>query len=182
LVLCQFAACQFAGRHYYYYPFGLSGSGQYTTIMAYYTPQAGQHPAASGAYPYNTYSYTHPQTPGAYPYTTGAYPGTAITGYGAAWPYSYSYYQHQPSSLSKPAASQATTSLPTNAQRTTTFTAYNPTYSRDSAGTAVASGPSARAYKKQSNLKGLFTKERASPYPHRLAQLTLTIQTLILSS
>ncbi len=64
----------------------------------------------------------------------------------------------------------------------TTFTAYNPTYSRDSAGTAVASGPSARAYKKQSNLKGLFTKERASPYPHRLAQLTLTIQTVILSS
>ncbi|KAF8503442.1 TFIID-domain-containing protein [Russula emetica] len=130
--------------------------------MAYYTSQAGQHPAASGAYPYSTYSYTHPQTPGAYPYTTGAYPGTAITGYGAAWPYSYSYYQHQPSSLPKPAASQSTTTLPTNAQRTTTFTAYNPTYSRDSAGTAVASGPSARAYKKQSNFKGLFTKERAS--------------------
>ena len=130
-------------------------------IMAYYTSQAGQHPAASGAYPYSTYSYTHPQTPGAYPYTTGAYPGTAITGYGAGWPYSYSYYQHQPSSLPKPAASQPSTTLPTNAQRTTTFTAYNPSYSRDSAGTAVASGPSARAYKKQSNFKGLFTKERA---------------------
>ncbi|KAI0283026.1 transcription initiation factor IID, 18kD subunit-domain-containing protein [Russula aff. rugulosa BPL654] len=127
--------------------------------MAYYTSQAGQHPAASGAYPYSTYSYTHPQTPGAYPYTPGAYPGTAITGYGAAWPYSYSYYQHQPTSLPKPAASQSTTTLPTNAQRTTTFTAYNPTYSRDSAGTAVASGTSARAYKKQSNFKGLFTKE-----------------------
>ena len=131
------------------------------TIMAYYTSQTGQHPAASGAYPYSTYSYTHPQTAGAYPYTTGAYPGTAITGYGAAWPYSYSYYQHQPTSLTKPAASQSTTTLPTNAQRTT-FTAYNPTYSRDSAGTGVASGTSARAYKKQSNLKGLFTKERAS--------------------
>jgi transcription initiation factor TFIID subunit 13 len=130
--------------------------------MAYYTSQAGQHPAASGAYPYSTYPYTHPQTPGAYPYTTGAYPGTAITGYGAGWPYSYSYYQHQPSSLPKPAASQPTTTPTTNAQRATTFTAYNPTYSRDSAGTAVASGPSARAYKKQSNLKGLFTKERAS--------------------
>jgi transcription initiation factor TFIID subunit 13 len=129
--------------------------------MAYYTSQTGQHPAASGAYPYSTYSYTHPQTPGAYPYTTGAYPGTAITGYGAAWPYSYSYYQHQPSSLTKPAASQSTPTLPTTAQRTT-FTAYNPTYSRDSAGTGVASGTSARAYKKQSNLKGLFTKERTS--------------------
>ncbi|KAH9966784.1 transcription initiation factor IID, 18kD subunit-domain-containing protein [Russula dissimulans] len=78
--------------------------------------------------------------------------------------YSYSYYQHQPtSSLSKPAATQlaataATATLPTNAQRTT-FTAYNPTYSRDSAGTSVAGGPSSRAYKKQSNFKGLFTKE-----------------------
>jgi transcription initiation factor TFIID subunit 13 len=130
-------------------------------VMAYYTSQTGQHPAASGAYPYGTYSYTHPQTPGAYPYATGAYPGTGITGYGAAWPYSYSYYQHQPSSLLKPAASQSTPTLPTNAQRTT-FTAYNPTYSRDSAGTGVTSGSSARAYKKQSNLKGLFTKERAS--------------------
>jgi len=129
--------------------------------MAYYTSQTGQHPAASGAYPYSTYSYTHPQTPGAYPYTTGAYPGTAITGYGAAWPYSYSYYQHQPSSLTKPAVSQSTATLPTTAQRTT-FTAYNPTYSRDSAGTGAASGTSARAYKKQSNFKGLFTKERAS--------------------
>ena len=147
--------------------------GQHTNIMAYYTSQAGQHPAASGAYPYSTYSYTHPQTPGAYPYTTGAYPGTAITGYGAAWPYSYSYYQHQPSSLPKPAASQSTTTLPTNAQRTTTFTAYNPTYSRDSGGTAVASGPSARAYKKQSNLKGLFTKERVSPIPPRRVQLAV---------
>lgn len=129
--------------------------------MAYYTSQTGQHPAASGAYPYSTYSYTHAQTPGAYPYTPGTYPGTAITGYGAGWPYSYSYYQHQPSSLPKPAASQPITTLPTNAQRATTFTAYNPTYSRDSAGAAVASGTSARAYKKQSNFKGLFAKERA---------------------
>ena len=147
--------------------------------MAYYTSQAGQHPAASGAYPYSTYSYTHPQTPGAYPYTTGAYPGTAITGYGAAWPYSYSYYQHQPSSLSKSAVSQSTTTLPTNAQRTTTFTAYNPTYSRDSAGTAVASGPSARAYKKQSNLKGLFTKERASQSHLVVSSSRLNLDSLV---
>jgi transcription initiation factor TFIID subunit 13 len=142
-----------------------------TTLMAYYTSQTGQHPTASGAYPYSTYSYTHPQTPGAYPYTTGAYPGTAVTGYGAAWPYSYSYYQHQPtSSLAKPAATQptttsGTTTLPTTAQRTT-FTAYNPTYTRDSTGTtSVAAGASSRAYKKQSNFKGLFTKERAPPSP-----------------
>ena len=137
-----------------------------TDTMAYYTSQTGQHPAASGAYPYSTYSYTHPQTPGAYPYTTGAYPGTAVTGYGAAWPYSYSYYQHQATStLPKPVATQSTatagtTTLPTNAQRTT-FTAYNPTYTRDSAGTGAAAGAS-RAYKKQSNFKGLFTKERVS--------------------
>jgi len=142
-----------------------------TTRMAYYTSQTGQHPTASGAYPYSTYSYTHPQTPGAYPYTTGAYPGTAVTGYGAAWPYSYSYYQHQPtSSLPKPPATQptttsGTTTLPTTAQRTT-FTAYNPTYTRDSTGTSsVTAGASSRAYKKQSNFKGLFTKERAPPSP-----------------
>lgn len=134
--------------------------------MAYYSSQAGQHPATSGAYPYSTYSYTHPQTPGAYPYTTGAYPGTAVTGYGAAWPYSYSYYQHQPTgSLSKPATAQATAATPTTTVSTstqrTTFTAYNPTYSRENAGTGVASGTSSRGYKKQSNFKGLFTKERA---------------------
>jgi hypothetical protein len=40
-----------------------------TIIMAYYTSQTGQHPTASGAYPYSTYPYTHPQTAGAYPYT-----------------------------------------------------------------------------------------------------------------
>ncbi|KAI0273755.1 transcription initiation factor IID, 18kD subunit-domain-containing protein [Gloeopeniophorella convolvens] len=132
--------------------------------MAYYPSQAGQHPAASGAYPYSTYSYTHPQTPGAYPYTAGAYPGTAVTGYGAAWPYPYSYYQHQPpSSLSKPIATPlpgttATASTPTTTQRTT-FTAYNPTYSRENAGAGASSGPSTRGYKKQSNFKGLFTKD-----------------------
>jgi transcription initiation factor TFIID subunit 13 len=134
--------------------------------MAYYTSQTG-HPTASGAYPYSTYPYTHPQTAGAYPYTTGAHPGTAVTGYGAAWPYSYSYYQHHPTSaLPKPATTQptataGTAALPANAQRTT-FTAYTPTYSRDSAGAGVAGGPSSRAYKKQSNFKGLFAKERAS--------------------
>ncbi|KAI0302161.1 transcription initiation factor IID, 18kD subunit-domain-containing protein [Russula brevipes] len=132
--------------------------------MAYYTPQTGQHPTASGAYPYSTYPYTHPQTAGAYPYTAGAHPGTAVTGYGAAWPYSYSYYQHHhTSALPKPATTQptvtaGTAALPANAQRTT-FTAYTPTYSRDSAGAGVAGGPSSRAYKKQSNFKGLFAKE-----------------------
>ena len=129
--------------------------------MAYYPSQSGQHPAASGAYPYSTYSY--PQTAGAYPYTAGAYPGTAVTGYGAAWPYSYSYYQ--PSSLLKPATSQPTasaptTALPTGTQRTT-FTAYNPVYPRETPATAAPSGTSSRGYKKQSNFKGLFTKERA---------------------
>ncbi|SRR6266404_6355251 len=139
--------------------------------MAYYPSQSGQLPAASGAYPYNTYSYTHPQTTGAYPYTAGAYPGTAVTGYGAAWPYSYSYYQHQPaSSLPKPATVQSastapTATVPTGTQRATTFTAYNPIYPRETAATAVTSGTSTRGYKKQSNLKGLFTKERAFSFP-----------------
>lgn len=134
--------------------------------MAYYPSQAGQHPAASGAYPYNTYSYTHPQTTGAYPYTAGAYPGTAVTGYGAAWPYSYSYYQHPPaSSLLKPATSQSTSTAPTTAvpagTQRTTFTAYNPVYPRETPAAAATSGTSSRGYKKQSNFKGLFTKERA---------------------
>jgi transcription initiation factor TFIID subunit 13 len=51
--------------------------------------------------------------------------------------------------------------VPTSTQRTT-FTAYNPTYARETAGTGATSGPSSRGYKKQSNFKGLFTKERAS--------------------
>ncbi|KAI9446341.1 TFIID-domain-containing protein [Lactarius indigo] len=130
--------------------------------MAYYSSQSGQLPTASGAYPYNTYSYTHPQTTGAYPYTAGAYPGTAVTGYGAAWPYSYSYYQPA-SSLPRPATAQTTATaptaiVPTGAQRTT-FTSYNSVYPREVPATAATSGTSSRGYKKQSNFKGLFTKE-----------------------
>jgi len=132
-------------------------------IMAYYPSQSGQLPTASGAYPYNTYSYTHPQTTGAYPYTAGAYPGTAVTGYGATWPYSYGYYQPQPSSLLKPATAQSTATAPTTSVNTgtqrTTFTAYNPVYPREPAATAATTSTSSRGYKKQSNFKGLFTKE-----------------------
>ncbi|KAH9005278.1 TFIID-domain-containing protein [Lactarius hatsudake] len=131
--------------------------------MAYYPSQSGQLPATSGAYPYNTYPYTHPQTTGAYPYTAGAYPGTAVTGYGAAWPYSYSYYQQPASSLPRPATAQTTataltTTVPTGTQRTT-FSTYNSVYPRETPGTAAPSGTSSRGYKKQSNFKGLFTKE-----------------------
>ncbi len=100
-------------------------------------------------------SYTHRQTTGAYPYTAGSYPGTAVTRYGVAWPYSYSYYQHQlTSSLPRPATAQTTatvsttTVLPTSTQRTT-FTAYKPVYPgvREIAGTAAISGTSSRGYK-----------------------------------
>ena len=61
------------------------------------------HGTPGATYPYAQYhaqtpgAYTHPQAAGAYP--TAQYqpyaPATAVTSYGAAWPYyGHSYYQH----------------------------------------------------------------------------------------
>jgi len=145
--------------------------------MSYYPSQTGQHPATPGTYPYSAYHpaapglYSHPQTPGAYPYqASGAYPATAVTGYGTtAWPYSYSYYQQhhpaitapRPSVTMQPTATPQTpsTTPSTTGPQRTTFSAYTPLYTRESVAAAATGGAGTRGYRKQSNLKGVFTKE-----------------------
>ncbi|KAA1471138.1 TFIID-18kDa-domain-containing protein [Dentipellis sp. KUC8613] len=146
--------------------------------MSYYPPHAMQQPGAPGAYPYaapyqppNPGMYGHPQTPGAYSYpTSGAY---SATGYSASWAYPYNYYQHhQPTTpaarptVSTPSATtQAHTATPTapNPQRAT-FSVYTPSYTRENATSTIsaAAGGGTRGYRKQSNFKGLFTKELRS--------------------
>lgn len=142
-----------------------------------YTPPAGTHPPTSTTYPYGAYHpATYAQTPGAYPYQAPAYQ-TGVTSY--AWPYPYGYIQHPPAVVQRPnsvttpttaapqtAASSTTTVTTTNApapppvpQRTATFTAYTPSYMRDNATNSIAGSFSTRGSRKQTNLKGLFTKE-----------------------
>ncbi|THH16355.1 hypothetical protein EW146_g4273 [Bondarzewia mesenterica] len=139
--------------------------------MSYYPSQPGQQPATPGAYPYSAY---HPGTPGIYPQTAGAYsyptaspyPATAVTGYGTTWPYSYSYYQQHlhaaprpsPAAPSTATASQAILQVPAATQKST-FSAYQPAYSRESLSAASLGGATARGYRKQSSVRGLFTKE-----------------------
>ncbi|TFY77907.1 hypothetical protein EWM64_g6105 [Hericium alpestre] len=141
-----------------------------------------------GAYPYSAAyqhgtpgMYGHPQTPGTYPYqASGAYPATAVPGYGThAWPYPYSYYQHQQyqqtsATISRPATSAAPTPAPTTtapsqptpttaAPTRTTFSLYAPVYPREGVTTtAPTTGGTTRGYRKQSNFKGLFNKELRS--------------------
>lgn len=137
--------------------------------MPYYT-QTSQPPATPGTYPYGAYHPGTPglytQTPGTYSYSAaGAYPATAITGYGAtAWPYSYSYYQQhvpvppRPSVATPSAAAQTQTTVPAATHRTT-FSVYQPAYPRESFSSASLGSSTSRGYRKQSNVKGLFTKE-----------------------
>ncbi|KAI0054103.1 TFIID-18kDa-domain-containing protein [Auriscalpium vulgare] len=140
--------------------------------MSYYPSQTGQHPATPGAYPYGAYQ-PFPQTPGAYPYQAGAYPATAVTGYGTtAWPYSYYNYQAAQHAHAATARPSITTQLSTTqvagqsqASASTprpTFTAYTPVYPRETVAAAATGGATGRAYRKQSNFKGLFTKELRS--------------------
>lgn len=133
-----------------------------------YTPPAV--PPTSSTYPYGTpYAPhgTYPQTPGAYSYQPQPYQ-TGVTGYG--WPYPYAAYmphaqqqvQAQRPVTQTPAPVAARTSTPIAPppvpQRTTTFTSYTPSYLRESAA-ASSSGTSGRGPRKQSNVKGLFTKD-----------------------
>ena len=148
-----------------------------------YTPPATSGaPPTSTTYPYGAYQGAYA---GAYSYQTNPY-HTGVTSYG--WPYFASFVQHPqtpqvqraptqqaptpaaPSTTTAQAASSttttaatttpavATTSTPVPPQRSTTFTAYTPAYLRDNAATTTSSGPVSRG-KRQSNLKGLFTKE-----------------------
>jgi len=132
--------------------------------MSYSHYQHTQHPAGT-SYPYAAY---HPGTPGVYthPQTQAhaAYQGTyasGVTGYGA-WPYPYSYIpqqQPQTTQAARPvvqttvAPATVTTSAPGPVTpRTTTFTSYTPTQAAGGSST-IGRG------RKQSNFRGLFTKE-----------------------
>ncbi|KZT26369.1 TFIID-18kDa-domain-containing protein, partial [Neolentinus lepideus HHB14362 ss-1] len=143
-------------------------------------PYSPYHPGTPGAY-------THPQTPGAYPtaayQTPGAYP------YGSwHYPYSYFPQQpgtyaanlgQRPPTAAQPTATQSTPAATATTQtqpavtaprpvtaslpaRQTTFTSYTPASFRES-GTVAAAGSggatSSRGLRRQSNLKGLFSKE-----------------------
>jgi len=136
---------------------------------AHYTvPPTGGHPTST-TYPYGTYppprhgAYGHPGTPGAYPYQPTAYQ-TGVTSYG--WPYPYSYVPHlpQPVHPQRPGTqtpAPVTSHTPSPAVpptaaplRPSTFTPY----ARENVATAATGG--GRGSRKQSNVKGLFTKER----------------------
>lgn len=138
-----------------------------------YTPPAGGHPPTSTTYPYGAYHpTTYAQTPGAFPYQTPTYQ-TGVTSYG--WPYTYGYIQHpqavmqRPASLVAPApvatqnntstTTTTTTAAPAPQRSSTTFTTYTPSYMRDNTTNAMTGSFSTRGSRKQSNLKGLFTKE-----------------------
>lgn len=112
----------------------------------------------SATYPYGSYQ-------AQYPYQAGA---------AAYHPWQYHHYyqvprpgQTTPTTLTpRPAATPgtATTTATPTTQRTTSFQPYNPptattSYARDTTSTA-STGASGRGGKRQSNMKGLFTKER----------------------
>lgn len=135
--------------------------------MSYSHYQHTQHPAGT-SYPYAAYHsgtpgvYTHPQTQAHAAYQ-GAY-ASGVTGYGA-WPYPYSYIpqqQPQTTQAARPvvqttvAPATVTTSAPGPVTpRTTTFTSYTPTQAAGGSST-IGRG------RKQSNFRGLFTKELKS--------------------
>jgi transcription initiation factor TFIID subunit 13 len=130
-------------------------------------PPAGQTAASSATYAYGSYPYSHPQTPGTYTYPAGAYQA-GVTGYGWTYPYSYVPQHPQAATLQTPRAqgvqapvapyTPATTPTP---QRTTTFTAYAPNYAKENVSSSTQTQTGAgRGGRRQSNLKGLFTKER----------------------
>ncbi|KAF5315606.1 hypothetical protein D9611_004715 [Ephemerocybe angulata] len=147
-----------------------------------YTPPASAGappPPTSTTYPYGAYQGAYA---GAYSYQNPYH--TGVTSYG--WPYPYASYvtpqhpqtpqvQRTPAQTPAPAApatapapvtaavAPTTTATPAPPQRSTTFTTYTPTYVRDSApiqsSTTHHGGGKG---KRQSNMKGLFTKELKS--------------------
>ena len=119
------------------------------------SPLAGQTPTSSATYTHGTYPYT-------YTYPAGAYQA-GVTGYGWTYPYSYVPQGAVPQTprtqgVQTPVTPYATT--PTS-QKTSTFTAYAPNYAKEnvSSSTQTQTG-TGRGGRRQSNLKGLFTKER----------------------
>ncbi|TFK89143.1 hypothetical protein K466DRAFT_41649 [Polyporus arcularius HHB13444] len=146
--------------------------------MSHYPPYS----TTGTTYPYASY---HPQTPGtyAYPQTSAAHPAapyqpyappTAVTSYGAAWPYhGYSYYpQQQQAHTSTTAAPRPATTA--NTQTTTTPAPVTATPAVASSLPSRSTAPSTytftsynrdpglytRSGRKGSSYRGLFTKER----------------------
>ncbi|KAF8905211.1 transcription initiation factor IID, 18kD subunit-domain-containing protein [Gymnopilus junonius] len=150
-----------------------------------YTPTPPPPGTTTPTYPYSYHpsAYAHPTTPGAYPYAAGAYQA-GVTSY---WPYTYSYapqahpqtstatgtttthllttaqllQQHQALLRSTPASvtphvPTVSTSISSLPQRSATFSSYTPNYARETMSSYSTGG---RGGRRQSNLKGLFTKE-----------------------
>src|SRR5882757_4717926 len=126
-------------------------------------PPAGQTATSSATYAYGTYPYSHPQTPGTYTYPAGAYQA-GVTGYG--WTYPYSYVPQHPQvalpqtprtqGVQAPVTPYTPAATPTP-QRTTNFSAYTPNYTKENASSSTQT-QTGRGGRRQSNLKGLFTK------------------------
>ncbi|KAK7470187.1 hypothetical protein VKT23_001625 [Stygiomarasmius scandens] len=118
--------------------------------MSYYAPPPGTQPTTA-TYPYGAYS--------PYTYQHGTY----------QWPYTYAYGVPQQAGAARPATT--TTGTTTTGTATTTQTAQVPTAPAASTSTVPRPTPTYTSYtpsyardtgrggRKQSNLKGLFTKE-----------------------
>jgi len=130
------------------------------------TGSASTQPPSTTPYPYGAYSYS--PAPGTYGYP-GAYQA-GVTSYG--WTYPYSYVPQHPQGAAaaatasaytpRPPATPVTSHTPTPTsmpQRAPTFSSYTPSYTRESVASLNTGG--GRGGRRQSNLKGLFTKECA---------------------
>ena len=138
-----------------------SSTGMSYTPYTSTPPPAGQTATPSATYTYGAYPYSHPQTPGTYTYPAGAYQA-GVTGYG--WTYPYSYVPQHPQAprtqgVQTPVTPYTPTATTPTPQRTSTFTAYTPSYTKENVSSSTQTG-AGRGGRRQSNLKGLFTKER----------------------
>lgn len=107
-------------------------------------------------YPYAAYQHPQSNTATPYPYQNPTTPYSNTQAY-PAWPYGYTYQHpqaHHPPPAPTPSASsqRPVPAAAYPAATTTTFASYPTTYSREPS--------SSKASRKQSNLKGLFAKER----------------------
>jgi transcription initiation factor TFIID subunit 13 len=126
-------------------------------------------------YGYGAYPSPYAQIPTTgYTYPPGAYQA-GVTGYGWSYPYSYVPQAHHQMTAAAAAAAVAhiqrpavpavpppvvphtpVTPAPAPPQRAATFTAYTPSYARES----IPAHSTGRGGRRSSNMKGLFTKER----------------------
>ncbi|KAJ7866380.1 transcription initiation factor IID, 18kD subunit-domain-containing protein [Mycena olivaceomarginata] len=125
----------------------------------HYAPSGAQTPPpASAAYPARLDAAGKPAYPPHTPYaqTPGTYP------YQAAGPYQYTAWKlplhNRDQRRSAPAASTRT-STPNPPQRLSTFSSYTPSHLRESVAAAATGGATGRGARKQSSLRGSYTKE-----------------------